>query len=626
MRRHFPTISNGLVARRLSAPGSGRTSRRRALTCTCVALLLNLLACGPALALLSVGNSLGCKYAKIQDAIDAAAQTDIIDVEPNTYAEHLLITDKSLQIRACACADVVCVTKSHAVVDGSTTIKNLKPLLRIQTTGSNSITVDLTNIEFVNNDSVIDGGGIAWAAQGQLTLNNASVAGNTALNGGGIYFNGIGTGTAATLVFGNNVSISSNTATGSGGGLRIEGLSSFLMDGSNDRVFGNTADSDGNGVGDGGGISIVSPATAHVGTAVSANAAIHSNTGYNGGGIAFIGSSVDSGSSTDSTVTILGSDSQLPVRIESNTATHWGGGVYLRPKVFDSPSSSTNRVTLSATGYRIDANKAFDGSAIYADTDSSPALGAWGGIVQLYRSTCPVLVECNTIAGNLFSAFGIGGTPASVIVVRNAGQLFARYVRMHDNAGEYLLQSFGAKAYLGFSLVYGNHVADAVIAGESGNQQLQIVQDTIAGNTIEGAQVISGSFETLNNSLIDQPGTAAFVGSGTPVVFNVVATDADGLPTDPTIEQQAPLFVDAASDDFRLLVQRLDNGTVTASPGVDYAAAGLAQLDIGARFYDQDIPGFGAAGDVRDLGAFEMQPITDRLFASGFGDPVVMAN
>ena len=574
----------------------------------------------PALAVLSVGSSAGCQYAKIQDAINAAAANDIIHVEPShTYSEHLLIVDKSLQLRACACGESVCATKTRAVVDGATAIKSLNPLLRVQTTGSNSITVSLSDIDLSNNSSAIDGGGIAWAAQGQLTLNDVLVTGNHAPNGAGIYFNGIGTG--ATLTFGDNVGISDNTATANGGGIRIEGLSSFSMNGSNDQVFQNTADSDGNDDGDGGGISIVSPATATIGTAVVGNAAIHSNTAYNGGGIAFVGSSVDAGSTTTS-VSVAANDFNHPVRIESNTATRFGGGIYLRPKVF--ASATINSVAFSASGYRIDANTAFDGSAIYADTDSSPGVGAAGGKVSLVHVTCRSGVECNTIAGNLYGAYPIGGTPASVVVIKTNGQLNARYVRMHDNTGQYLLRSSGSLSYLGFSLLYGNHVSDALIMGDTGSQHLQIGQCTIAQNTIQGAQVISGNLELLDDSLIDQPGTAAFGGGPAPVVYDVVAADTDGLPADPSIQQQQPLFIDAANDDFRLLVQRYDDGTVTASAGVDHAAAGISQIDIDGRPYDQDIASVGANGNVRDLGAFEMQPISDRIFASGIGDPVLL--
>lgn len=595
---------------------------RRALVRSAGALLLNLLASVPALAVLSVGSSAGCSYAKIQDAINAAAATDVIHVEPShTYAEHLLISDKSLTITACACGESVCATKTRVAVDGTTAIKNLNPLLRIQATAGNSITVSLSFIDFSNAGSAVDGGGIAWAAQGHLTLSNVEVTGNSALNGGGIYFNGTGTG--ATLTFGSGVSIDNNTATGSGGGVHLEGLSSFSMNGANDRIFQNVADSDDNGDGDGGGISVVSPASATIGSAVSANAVISGNMAHNGGGIAFVGGTIDAGSTTSS-IQVVASDLDYPVRIEDNTAKNFGGGLYLQPKTF--ASATINAVQFSASGYRIDANHAFDGSAIYADTDSSPGAGTAGGKVVLQQTNCHPGVECDTVAGNQSLPYGVGGMPASVVVIKAGGQITARYVRMHDNAGEYLLQSAGSRAAIEFSLLYSNHVAGALIAGDSGSQHLQISQCTIAANTIEGAQVVSGTLELLDNSLIDQPTTAAYSGSGAaPAVFNVVASDSAGLPADPSIQQQQPLFVDPVNDDFRLLVQRHDDGSITASPGVDYAPAGIAQLDIGGRPYDQDVPDVGAAGNVHDLGAFEMQPLADRVFASGMGDPVMLA-
>ena len=83
---------------------------------------------------------------------------------------------------------------------------------------------------------------------------------------------------------------------------------------------------------------------------------------------------------------------------------------------------------------------------------------------------------------------------------------------------------------------------------------MQISQCTIAANTIEGAQVVSGTLELLDNSLIDQPTTAAYSGSGAaPAVFIFVASDTAGLPADPSIQQQQRLFVDPVNVDFRLL-------------------------------------------------------------------------
>jgi hypothetical protein len=172
-------------------------------------------------------------------------------------------------------------------------------------------------------------------------------------------------------------------------------------------------------------------------------------------------------------------------------------------------------------------------------------------------------------------------------------------------------------------LISGNSVTDALIEVGYG---MIIEQSTIAANTIGGSRVIDNPGSLfLGNSLIDQPGKGALSTSQNSYVHYVVATDAAGLPADATIEQQQPLFIDAAHGDFRLLVARTGNGSIVASQGVDFAPVGTAGVDLDGRALDRDVVGFGASGYPRDLGAFEMQPITDRVFANAFGDAVLLA-
>jgi hypothetical protein len=192
--------------------------------------------------------------------------------------------------------------------------------------------------------------------------------------------------------------------------------------------------------------------------------------------------------------------------------------------------------------------------------------------------------------------------------------------------GNYLIRDVGsAGVYFHNCLLSGNYdLSAALVKAET---YVSFEQCTIAANAIDGANVIENpGFVALFNTVIDQPGKRATSASGTSVYTkNVVATDTAGLDADPTVEQQQPLFLNAAEGDFRLLVARRDNGTIIASQGIDYAADGAAgDKDIDGRLRDRWILGWNGGGNLRDLGAFEMQLISDRLFASGFGDPVTI--
>ena len=128
-------------------------------------------------------------------------------------------------------------------------------------------------------------------------------------------------------------------------------------------------------------------------------------------------------------------------------------------------------------------------------------------------------------------------------------------------------------------------------------------------------------------------GTQAYLSTGF-----ILGNDLDGINLDYNSLQADPMFVDPEHGDFHLLAQRV-NGSLIASPGIDAftAAAGARQLasvnngdvDVDSRPGAQDIDGVGLAAasgnNVYDLGAYEMQPYADRIFADGFGEPLRLA-
>ncbi|HEY2395872.1 MAG TPA: hypothetical protein VGH81_07855 [Rudaea sp.] len=580
-----------------------------------------------------------CNYSTIHDAVMAAtcpAGTKIYLTDEVSYTGQQVITDRNVSLigRApgakcgtltVACGPIFpCPTAPLQTIHGSIKIR-----------GTSNVVIQYLTI--TDGNGVADdhgttyGGGIDYAATGELDIETSTIEDNTANNGGGIRFQGYGG--HADLYLHSHTLIDSNEATngGSGGGIRLEGTATLHADEPNILIWQNLA------ADKGGGIVVISPAVAHIssigdfffGTPVGV---VWKNNAQNGGGIAVVGSDVDSGNVTEGHVTLAASDLHYPVRIEGNTATSKGGGIYLKPYVFAFPPSDTvNFVSLSASGYRIDGNIAPEGSAIYVDTDTAFGQDYYGGIVNLTPVTCLPLIDCDIIDGN--QTLDGPGQHGSTVLVQTSGTFDATGVRMRDNyGGAHLIREVGSKSVvLDTCLLSGNHdlsgnddFSDALIEAE---YSMYIDQCTIATNAFGGSHVIDSPGDTiLTNTLIDQPGKGAYNGSLDHLyAHNIVATDTAGLPADPTIEQQQPLFVDAAHGDFRLIVVRTGSGSLVASQGVDFAPTGMAGVDIGGRTLDRDISGFGAPGNLRDLGAFEMQPIADRVFADGFGDPISVA-
>ena len=583
-----------------------------------------------------------CDYSTIQAAVAAAIcpnGTKIYLTDEVSYSGQIAITNQNISLigRAsgakCGTLTAVCGTFFPCP---TAPLQTITGTLKIR--GASSVTLQYLTITGGNgvadDNGNTHGGGIDYAATGRLDLYTSTVEDNNAKDGGGIRFQGYNG--HADLYLHSHTHLKSNHANGgSGGGLRLEGDATLHADEPYILFYNNTATDSG---GKGGGIVVVSPATAHIssigdfffGTPVGV---IWANQADYGGGIAVVGSNDYAGDSTTGHATLAASDLHYPVRIEGNTATHSGGGIYLKPFVFANfpvGPDGVNFASLSASGYRIDGNSAEQGSAIYVDTDTATGQVDYGGMVTLTPVTCLPLIDCDIIDGNI-NVPGSPDPPATVLV-QTSGTFEATGVRMHGNyGGAHLISDVGSTHTL-FSncLLSGNQ-------DPSGNNDFSgalievgyivyIEQCTIAANSFGGSHVIDGpGYTVLTESLIDQPGKGAYNGSDLSA-HDVVATDTAGLPADPTIEQQQPLFIDAAHGDFRLLVVRTGNGTLVASQGVDFAAAGTAgDKDIDGRDRDRDIFGVGAAGKVRDLGAFEMQPITDRVFADGFGDPILLA-
>jgi predicted outer membrane repeat protein len=564
-----------------------------------------------------VGTSSNCTFHKLKDAIDNATSGwhIVVDGELDDQV-GALITDKNLTIEPGHCPGNTGTLPYRVTIDGV----NGSPVLVIK--GSSQ--VHLVSLLITGGTSDV-GAGINYSGHGTLTLTNVSVFGNTANYGGGINFRG--DGNAARLILDHDTSISSNIANASGGGIRVEGTATLEMLATNTSIAFNEAHGSDSG-GYGGGIEVIGPAKAYVGSPGGSLPALYHNTAVRGGGVAAV---ADSSNSNDADVFFFTTDPARPVTIRDNVATVAGGGIYLSPAL-------VNQACLF--NFRLDANIAKEGAALFANNGSS-----FGSTVRMNDPTyCPLTgyasvacgpnVACSTIHGNLAQDANNGFAPthgATLLLQSGSTGTFNR-VDVRGNHGDYVMRIYGnsgdfiTDTTMKESLFAENTVVQQLILQASNYAHLSIDNCTFTHDSISAAQVmaINDTFH-LKNSIVAEGALAALAFSGDTSNIDTmydIADNTTGLVANPTVVAGSPIFVGPNRSDYRLLVTKAGS-TYTRSLGVDFAPnAGDTDLLLRAR--DQDIAGATNFLGSRDLGAYEMQPINDRVFGDGMGDAIVV--
>ena len=198
-----------------------------------------------------------------------------------------------------------------------------------------------------------------------LTLQGVVVGQNRAGFGGGISFEALGAG--AALSFANDVVVQNNLAARSGGGIRISGDARLFMIAPDSTVTGNEALGNVADSGYGGGIQVVAPSRALIGSPGFGNiGAVAFNRAKFGGGIAV--TARDDGDSDGTSAVLFTTDPLRPVRVHGNVASIAGGGAYLSE---NNDIDSTEETALCAYEFRIDDNRAPEGAAFFLDTDNA---------------------------------------------------------------------------------------------------------------------------------------------------------------------------------------------------------------------------------------------------------------
>jgi predicted outer membrane repeat protein len=516
------------------------------------------------------------------------------------------------------------------------------PVISISGT-SNVVLQNLTIND--GNFSSGEGGGVFFNGAGSLTLNTDTIAGNRAEYGAGIDMSPSGT---STLTIGPNTYIIDNIASQSGGGIRIEGDTHLIAVSEQTDIGFNTATS-----GYGGGVEVLGPAYADIGSpgyGFGSGGVINNNTAAYGGGIALFANQDNNSAYVNLFTTVA----DRPVTIQDNTATVRGGAIFAKP--FATSEGTDSATNFCAFNFRIDGNIAPEGAAIYLDYDTSvdSTLVDAGGLAFLnYPSTgefayncksipsqiiptdCSIDTPCNEFSGN--RALDAQGDPSdgALIFLTNQSITRADHITIRDNTVAYILHGNGGGdendgyAVFSVSLIVDNAVSEDPFSLE--DTYLELDSCTVAHNAILGSHVFdlnSGSL-TLHDTIIGENGPLTVVQSGmsTLSMSNVLSNDISTLPASGTTISGDPMFVDPSSGNYHLSAY-LQDGRVNASSAIDFAATiasgGTLPADIlndlDGQPYGQDVPDVPNFHGTRDLGAYEAQPIVDRIFGDALGD------
>jgi hypothetical protein len=313
----------------------------------------------------------GCDFARIQDAVNAAASGDTIEVAQGRYVENVRIVAKNLQI--------VGAGNGRTVVDGAS-----RDSVFTLGTGADSpfAEISISNLA-VTHGMATNGGGISVLAGAFANLQGVLAVSNVAHNNGaGIYINTPGAPT--TTIKGcavHNNKVDQNTTFTTGGGIAI--FSSIV-----------TIDS--------------STITRNI-------------VPLAGGGVAFTAG--ESGAVTITSSSIV--DNQTQQDLLNNIFVGGGGGVY-----FDGPGGGSLTVSKSDVSRNTSAGAAGGletfGTAVISDTIVSRNLSRGGGGISTGGSGRPLTLKNDYIVQNAGGA-GPGG-------VDNGGSpLFITHTTIKDN-------------------------------------------------------------------------------------------------------------------------------------------------------------------------------------------------
>lgn len=557
-----------------------------------------------AAAIFTVGNDTNCTHGTVQGAINAlpAGGTHEIRIKAGSYAAQAIkISGRVLTLRggyaSCPAASATGDSTLSGAGGGRDSV--------ITITGSGN-EIKLERLTLTGGDEVHDGygGGLDFRGAGKVTTASVAITNNYAGYGGGISFTATG---PSELILGEDTTILWNQAQFSGGGIRIEGDAVLRMTADRTWVSGNEAlgfdpVTSTAKYGYGGAVLVFDGAHAHIASpGYGLAAVIDDNSARYGGGVAVISGDSEVAFTRGTALFLYSTDAQRPVRIESNSASNTGGGVYVQ--AYDG-----NIGKLCAWDFGINQNVAQNGSAIYSESRSDVYLnnphsntpGTWiCGNRPASAVSCTAGGTCNSISGNRAETSGGTATDGVTVLLQDATWFEGHRVAFRGNRGGNVLRAFpkdGNSNDLFNTLFAGNQTSGSLVRN-SGPGTLKIENSTFAGNTLGSQVFLSSAAFVLHRSIVWQPGTPILSQSGGSLsVGDLLVHDASTLGgVSPTVRVGDPLFLDPAKGDYR---------PHAASRAVDFSSTG-GGVDLAGNPRGFDLPLVPNTFGSGDLGAYE---------------------
>ena len=567
-----------------------------------------------------------CTHTTIAAAIAAAAANpgpDTIRIALNQAYPNQALTissndDLTIVGGFLGCSRATPEPGSKVVIDGAGA-----SVLRIL--GDGHVTLRQLEISGANVPMDAEGGGIYYQGNGSLDIADSAIINNVAGYGGGIFARG--TGAAAELLIGANVAVANNTARFSGGGIYVDELEMSMVDPNSYLAF-NTAQG-ASASGYGGGLTIRGAnrgGYAYIGGSGFGSAGvIFANEAVYGGGVAVVGG--DGSEFTDATLRLFTTDASRPGAIRDNFASVAGGGLFMAAYadgfggVFSSAriwnaTLSGNRSPRGAAAYLVGTDPALDyptTAALRFNSDEASPVGA---------VSCAAGVPCGSIVDNEVRDAGGDLTEGGVIETEAFGTVSFNKGRkggvdFRRNAGGRLFLLRGASdAGVVNSVIVDNTTSGPLFDLGNGDSIVEVVDTTIAGNTIGAGHVIAANFADLrmDRSIIWQPGKTTAVRPPLSTIpwsiTDMLASETASLGGAPGAINASPRFLDPARGDYGLRV---------ASPAVDYAATRSTDLfDAYGNARHQDLGIVPNASGPVDIGAIERQSSRPLTLNAGF--------
>jgi hypothetical protein len=541
----------------------------------------------------------GCTHTTIQAAVNAAAANSEADTVRITRTQSYL----AQQVVVNTTQDLNIVggfaTCASTVSDGTRTIVSgaggdTLPVFDLRAPTDASIKFRLLRITGGDQDGDGTGGGINYVGVGLVELIETLIDNNVAAYGGGIYFNG--TSEHAELRISNDVLVSSNEATVSGGGVYLYGGSMTMTAPRSSLAFNRATQF-------GGGLQVLASAAgteARIGSGgVPGLATIEGNEAAQGGGISV--SAPDVGD-TEARLDLQTVDPTAPTRIVRNVASAYGGAIHLQNHLED---LEFGFVSAALVNTELDGNRAPDAAAVLLGT---------GGADDEIPLGASLTMSGGRMTGHAASTVVGAATDGALIVARAGANVLLQRVRIDGNESGPLMHASNAnRVGVEDSLIHANIIRGPLFEILEQSDGFHVVGSTIVDNAMtDGGRpnapvIFADEGVILRRMLIWQPGRVT-LDSGTADTDDVLASEIDGLSPGGTYATDAPRFLDPDAGDYRLQA---------ASPAVDFSAL-VDGSDLNGVARNIDVDRVADLDGRGDLGAFERQTLGNLVLNPGF--------